>query len=184
MITATVGLLGVMVGAFLSHWFATSKEWRTRRMDALVNLTGAAARVTGAHERLHDLIFRTSTVPDIADPRVESAMVERSAAHAEWRRARSAVDILMSDDVGLVNRMDEFERRRAANTLGWIRAYQTQGAQFVPATHASSQHSIWVAFGEDRRQLVTAAQQRVRNDLHILARLRASRAIGRQATGA
>src|SRR4051794_23105095 len=74
MLTAALGLIGVLVGAFVSQRLSASWQRRRERLEALVALVAACARVIGAHERLHDLIVVDSS--SAATERIQEALLE------------------------------------------------------------------------------------------------------------
>ena len=73
MLAALLGFVGVLVGAILTHLFAISNEWRSRRMEAMVASVTASIRVLGAHEGTYHL-FLSGCAPPLTDDRAIRAL--------------------------------------------------------------------------------------------------------------
>jgi hypothetical protein len=112
MLTALIGVLGIVIGAILAQVLTMSRDRRAARSDALVKVATAAASVIAAHERLHKLL----TIEQNLDPRSEHARVAfqaRTLAHAEWRAATARARILMPTETELHRAATEFGNHRA-----------------------------------------------------------------------
>ncbi len=170
MSSAAIGLLGVLVGAFLTQLFATSREWRAQRLEAMVEVASATGRVIGAHERIYEL-FEGNAVPPITGTQTMAAMRERSDAHLDWRKARSRLEILIAEDVQLLQSIREFEKyRRTATT--WIQAYQRDPSKFRMVDYAEIQSETWQGMRAARYEIMEAARQRLRKDARLDGRIR------------
>jgi hypothetical protein len=122
MLAALLGFVGVLVGAILTHLFAISNEWRSRRMEAMVASVTASIRVLGAHEGTYHLFLGGGT-PPLTDDRFIRAFTERNDAFTEWRIARARLEIVVSaDDERLKQAIDRFNAIYVA-TDGWVSAY-------------------------------------------------------------
>ena len=154
--TATLGLVGVLVGAFLSQGLSALWQRRKERLEALVELVSANARVISAHERLYDL-FAAGASPALNSDQVRQTLAERSEAHAQWRTSHARVEILIPDDEPLQAAIDDFGRGRASATV-WIREYQSLGTAFSLADHAAAQEKAWLEMRHARYSLIAAGQ--------------------------
>jgi hypothetical protein len=96
-ISALIGLFGVLVGASLSQIFATTQESRAKRLDGLAGIVAASGRMIGAYERLFEL-FEGGFSPPLHEDRVVQVTTERLSAHTEWREACARVEIILADD--------------------------------------------------------------------------------------
>lgn len=56
MIAALIGLIGVLVGVFLSQVFTMAHESRAKRLDALVSIVAGPGRMIGAYERIFEFL--------------------------------------------------------------------------------------------------------------------------------
>ena len=155
MLSATLGLVGVLVGAFVSQRLSAAWQRRRERLEALVALVAASARVIGAHERLYELIAHGTA--EAASEQIQRAFIERSDAHAEWRTANARAAILMPQNEHLHTAMRGFGRARASATH-WIQQYQRLGASFSFADYEDSQVNSWRAMRQTRTLLIAASQ--------------------------
>lgn len=91
------------------------------------------------------------------------AFRERSAAHNEWRSARSRLEIVITDDTDFYRAMNEFERYRMMAT-DWTDAYQKEGLEFNFRDYAhvdkeswrgmrSARYKSWLARGIGHREM-------------------------------
>jgi hypothetical protein len=160
MLTATLGLVGVLVGAFVSQRLSASWQRRRERLEALVALVATSARVVGAHERLYELIAHGAS--DVASEQVQQALAERGEAHAEWRTANARAAILMPDNEPLHAAMSGFGRARASATR-WVQQYQRLGASSF-ADYEESERASWRAMHNSRDHLIAASQAIVLDD--------------------
>lgn len=170
MLAALLGVFGVFVGAFLTQVFATSAEWRSRRLEAMVEVAAASGRMIGAHERLFEL-FLGDTSPPLSDDRVVMALRERSEAHYNWRAARARLEIVIADDPEIYKAMNEFERCRVMATK-WITAYQKKGSEFRFGDYRKIDHESWVGMRAARITLMRCARLRSQRDARWNGRLR------------
>jgi hypothetical protein len=170
MLSALLGLIGVLVGALLTQLFAASSEWRNRRLDAMVAVAAASSRVIGAHERLHEL-FVGGESPPLSDERVIRALTERSDAHNDWRIARSRLIILIPDDQRLIDATDRFERYRRTGTR-WVHAYLKDVQGFLPEDIKDLQTDAWVGMRESRIEIGNLCRMRSQRDTRWGGRLR------------
>lgn len=166
---AIVGLVGVLLGALLSYSFTTSHEWRAKRLEALVDVVGAAGRVIGAHERLHEILSSGGS-PLASEPRMSAALAERSESHADWRRAYARAGILVLDDRRIESILSDFDQARASATSSWVGAYISQQQEFDFAQFAEVQEVLWRKMRDARRDLITASRRRVYLDMRWYAR--------------
>ena len=171
MLSALLGLIGVLVGALLTQLFAASGEWRNRRLEAMVAVVAAGSRVIGAHERLHELFVGAGNNPPLSDERVIRALTERSEAHNDWRIARSSLFILIPDDQPLIEATDRFETYRRAGTK-WVHAYlkDTQGFQKDDVKEIQSE--AWIGMRESRVEIGALSRMRSQRDARWDGRLR------------
>ena len=165
-ISAIIGLFGVLVGAFLSQAFTITQESRAKRLDALAGIVAASGRMIGAYERLFEL-FESGSSPPLDENRVVQVTSERLSAHTEWREACARVEIILADDRHLRAAVNDFEIPRADATR-WARTYFQSGEAFVFAEHADAEHAAWEGMRAARLRLIAAAQQRAAKDSHWL----------------
>lgn len=165
-ISALIGLFGVLVGVFLSQVFTITQESRAKRLDALAGIVAACGRMIGAYERLFEL-FESGFSPPLDEERVVQVTSERLSAHTEWREACARVEIILADDRHLRAAVNEFEIPRADATRV-ARAYFQTGEDFVFAEYAEAEHAAWEGMKAARLRLITAAQQRAAKDSHWL----------------
>jgi len=166
MISALIGLFGVLVGVFLSQVFTITQESRAKRLDALAGIVAASGRIIGAYERLFEL-FESGSSPPLDEDRVVKVTSERLSAHTEWREACARVEIILADDRHLRAAVNDFEIPRADATRV-ARAYFQTGQDFVFAEYAEAEHAAWEGMKAARLRLITAAQQRAAKDSHWL----------------
>lgn len=167
-ISALVGLFGVLVGAFLSQVFTITQESRAKRLDALVGIVAASGRMIGAYERLFEL-FEGGSSPPLHEDRVVQVTTERLSAHTEWREACARVEIILADDSHLSGAVNDFEIPRVEATR-WARAYFQRGEAFNFAEYDETQHAAWEGMKAARSRLIAAAQQRAAADSRWLIR--------------
>jgi hypothetical protein len=172
MLAATLGLLGVLVGAFVSHALSASWQRRRERLDALVVLVAATARVIGAKERLFDLVFY-GALPATSD-QVQQALTDRADAHAEWRTAHARAAILIPANEPLNAAVERFRLARDSADA-WIIEYLRLGAAFSFADHKEGEHESWQAMRQARLDCIAAAQVIVLEDASWLPLLRKQR---------
>ena len=170
MLPALLGLSGVLVGAVLTQLFATSREWRSRRLEAMVALAAACGRVIGAHERIYEL-FQGADAPPLTSDRVIRALTERSDAHNEWRIACSRLEILIADDARLNQAVDEFNENRAAESK-WVLAYLAEGEDFHFANFAELDNKSWTGMRAARQDIMALSRVRSARDASWITRLR------------
>jgi hypothetical protein len=170
MLAALLGVFGVFVGAFLAQIFATSAEWRSRRLEAMVEVAAASGRMIGARERLFEL-FIGDTSPPLSDDRAVTAFRERSDAHYNWRAARSRLEIVIADDPEIYKAMNEFERFRVMATE-WVAAYQKEGSNFRFSNYKRIDRESWVGMRAARVMLMRCARLRSQRDAQWNGRLR------------
>jgi hypothetical protein len=168
-IAALIGLIGVLVGVFLSQMFTMAHESRAKRLDALVSIIAASGRMIGAYERLFEL-FEGGTSPPLHEDRVVQVTTERLSAHTQWREARARLEILLADDARLHAIVDDFEVIRADATR-WARAYFQTGEAFNFADYAEIQRKSWEEMKAARQNLILAARHRAASDSRWLMRL-------------
>lgn len=171
MLPALLGLIGVLVGALLTQLFAASSEWRSRRLEAMVDITAASSRVIGAHERLHELFVGGGENPPLSDERVIRALTERSDAHNDWRIARSRLTILIPDDQRLIEATDRFDRYRQTGTK-WVRAYLVDVQGFHQEDVKDLQTDAWVGMRQCRIAIADLCRMRSQRDARWDGRLR------------
>jgi hypothetical protein len=156
MLAAGLGLAGVLFGAFLTQALSASWQRRKERLEALVALVAASARVIGAHERLYEL-FSDGSSPPTDSAQARQAFAERVEAHADWRTAQARAEILIQESDELKGAIDDFGRARAAAT-SWVQEYQRLGAEFLLTEHAESQREWWQAMRHARYDLIAAGR--------------------------
>jgi len=162
MLTALIGVVGVSVGAFLTQRLTASSQRHKERLEAIVALAAACARVIGAHERLFELLAQgRSPSPD--SELAHGALLERTEAHAQWRTAQARVEILISDDIALKQAIDAFGEARADATR-WILEYQRLGEQFSLGRYSGPQEGSWRAMRAARYKLIQAGRKTTRAD--------------------
>jgi len=173
MLSALLGLIGVLVGALLTQLFTASSEWRSRRLEAMVAIAAASSRVIGAHERLHELFVGEGNNPPLSDERVVRALTERSEAHNDWRTARSRLYIIIPDDQLLIEATDRFEKYRRAGTK-WVHEYLKDVQGFHREDVKDIQTEAWVGMREGRIEIGglcrTRSQRDARWDGHLRQR--------------
>jgi hypothetical protein len=172
MLTAALGLVGVLIGAFVSQNLSASWQRRRERLEALVALATANARLIGAHERLHSLIVYAELAN--TSEHVQRAIIERGDAHAEWRTANARTAILIPGNEPLNAAIARFASARESATA-WIRDYQRLGSAFSFADHKESEHEAWRAMHRARLDLITAGQIIALEDASWLPLLRKRR---------
>jgi hypothetical protein len=170
MLAALLGVFGVFVGAFLTQIFATSAEWRSRRLEAMVEVAAASGRMIGAHERLFEL-FIGDTSPPLSEDRAVMALRERSDARYNWRAARARLEIVIADDPEIYKAMNEFERCLVMATK-WITAYQEEGSNFRFSNYGRIDRESWVGMRAARVMLMRCARLRSQRDAQWNGRLR------------
>lgn len=168
-ISALIGLFGVLVGASLSQIFAITQESRAKRLDALAGIVAASGRMIGAYERLFEL-FEGGFSPPLHENRVVQVTSERLSAHTEWREACARVEIIIADDRPLRAAVNDFEIPRTEATR-WARAYFQTGEAFIFSEYVEAEHAAWEGMRAARIRLITAAQQRAVADSGWLIRL-------------
>lgn len=156
MLTAGLGLVGVLVGAFLSHGLTASWQRRKERLEALVALVAANARVIGAHERLYDL-FLDGNGPGVASEQSQRALVERGEARAALQTAQARAAILIPGNEPLESAMEDFRRARCAAAV-WIRRYQQLGPAFSFGEYEEQDREAWLALRAARDDVIAACQ--------------------------
>jgi hypothetical protein len=169
MLSALLGLIGVLVGAFLTQLFTASSEWRSRRLEAMVAVTSASARVIGAHERLYEL-FIGGRSPSLSDERVIRALTERSDAHNDWRISRSRLIILIADDQQLIEAIDRFEEWRKSATP-WVHAYLENPDVFNHEDYRELQTKAWAGMRAARIEIGDLSRVRSQRDAQLRDRL-------------
>jgi hypothetical protein len=174
MLTAALGLGGVLVGAFVSQRLSASWQRRRERLEALVALAAASARVIGAHERLYDLIAHGTSAAAVEQIQTQRALIERAEAHAEWRTAHARAAILIPRNEPLHAAMSAFGRARAA-AIVWILDYQRLGPSFSIAGYKESAQESWQAMRQARFDLIVAGQAIALEDERWLPVLRKRR---------
>lgn len=156
MTTAILGVIGVAVGAFLTQHLTASSLRRKERLEAIVTLAAACARVIGAHERLYEL-FADGRSPSPDSELAHGALLERTEAHAQRRTAEARVEILLPEETALKEAVDAFGSGRAAATL-WVLEYQRLGEGFSLRDHGAAQEEAWLAMRNARYDLIKAGQ--------------------------
>lgn len=169
MISALIGLVGVLVGAFVSQIFTATQESRAKRLDALAGIVAASGRMIGAYERLFEL-FEGGLSPPLHEDRVVQVTSERLSAHTEWREACARVEIILADDRHLRAAVNDFEVPRAEATR-WARAYFQAGEAFVFSEYQEAEHAAWEGMRAARLRLISAAQKRAAADARWLIKL-------------
>jgi hypothetical protein len=154
MLTATLGLAGVLIGAFVSQNLSASWHRRRERLEALVALAAANARLIGAHEHLHSVIVGAKLAR--ASEQVQRAFTEWGDAHAEWRTANARAAILIPGHEALNASIARFVRARESATV-WIRDYQRLDS-FSFADYKESEHEAWRAMHRARLDLIAVGQ--------------------------
>lgn len=162
MLAAGLGLAGVLIGAVLTQSLSASWQRRKERLESLVALVAASARVIGAHERLYELFFDGSSPPPDSEE-ARQALRERTEGHAQWRTAQARTEILIPESDALKTAIDDFGRGRAAATL-WVQEYRRLGADFSLADHEEPQRDSWQAMRHARYQLIVAGRAVSRHD--------------------
>ena len=162
MIAALLGISGVLVGAVLTQLFATSSEWRNRRLIAMVEVAAASGRVVGADDRLYEILHGGNT-PPLTDSRVVAALTERNEAHYDWRRARAQVEILIADDKRLDQAMDHLAVHRAEASV-WILTYLKDGEYFKYADFTEVDKRSWRGMRAARFEIMDYSCLRSRLD--------------------
>lgn len=162
MLAALLGFVGVLVGAILTHLFAISKEWRGRRLEAMVASVTASIRVLGAHEGIYHL-FLGEGAPPLTDDRVIRALTEGYVAFTEWRIARARLEIVVSDDECLKQAINRFNAVCAAAD-GWVSPYLKEGEHFHFGDVAEAEHKIWTEMRAARHDIINRCQIRSRQD--------------------
>jgi len=170
MLAALLGFVGVLVGAIVTHLFAISNEWRSRRMEAMVASVTASIRVLGAHEGMYGL-FLGGGAPPLTDDRAIRALTERSVAFTEWRIARARLEIVVPDDELLRQAIDRFNAVHAAAD-GWVSPYLKEGEGFHFDDVAKEEHKTWIEMRAARHDIITRCQIRSRQDAHWRDRIR------------
>jgi hypothetical protein len=172
MLAAALGLVGVFVGAFVSQRLSASWQRRRERLEALVALVAASARMIGTHERLYELISPDTSAA--TSEQIHQALIERSDAHADWRTANARAAILIPQDEPLHAAMSAFGRARADATT-WMLDYQRLGPSFSFAKHRETEQESWQAMRQTRFDLIIACQAIVLDDERWLPVLRKRR---------
>jgi DNA transposition AAA+ family ATPase len=172
MLTASLGLIGVLIGAFVSQTLSASWHRRRERLEALVALVAANTRLIGAHEHLHSLIVYAELTS--TSEQAQRAITERSDAHAEWRTAHARTAILIPQNESLHAAIARFARAREAATV-WIRDYQRLGSAFSFADYKESEDEAWRAMHRARLDLIAAGQAIAFEDANWLPLLRKQR---------
>jgi hypothetical protein len=170
MLSALLGLIGVLVGVFLTQLFIISSEWRNRRLDAMVTVAAAMGRILGAHERLYE-IFRAGITPPLTDDRVVRALTERSEAHNDWRSASSRLRILIPDDLRLAEAMENFNKSRELGSK-WVLAYLEAGEVFDFTSVQETDSTSWHGMRDARHEFMACSRDRSQLDARFSARLR------------
>jgi hypothetical protein len=170
MLAAFLGVCGVFAGAVLTRIFANSAEWRSRRLEAMVQVAAASGRVIGVHEYLYGF-FLNEQSPPLSEDRVIMAFRERSAAHNEWRSARARLEIVITDDPDFYRAMNEFETYRMMAT-DWTDAYQKEGSEFDYKDYASVDKESWRGMRSARYKIMACARNRSQRDARWNGRLR------------
>jgi hypothetical protein len=169
MLTALMGVLGIVIGAILAQVLTMSRDRRAARSDALVRVVTAAASVIAAHERLHELL----TIEQDLDPRSEHARMAyqaRTHAHAEWRAATARARILMPTETELHQAATEFGTHRA-NATPWVHTRIRPGTARDTSVDAQ-EHEAWLGMRSSRHALIAAAQQIAAADARLWPNLR------------
>lgn len=159
MLTALIGVIGVVCGAVVASLLATTRDRRIDRTDALIQLVTAAANVIAAHERLHEL----SVVEGTLDPHAERgrlALQARTDAHAGWRVATARTRILMPTATRLTGAMDNFDHARASATP-WVHAQISPSVATARGSYNldEAEHAAWTTMRASRHLLIEAAQE-------------------------
>ena len=170
MLAALLGFVGVLVGAILTHLFAISNEWRSRRMEAMVASVTASIRVLGAHEGTYHL-FLSGGAPPLTDDRAIRAFTERNEAFTEWRIARARLEIVVPDDECLKQAIDHFNAVFAVAD-DWVSAYLKEGENFHFGDVAEAEHKTWIELRAARHDIITRCQIRSRQDARWRERIR------------
>jgi hypothetical protein len=169
MLAALLGFVGVLVGAILTHLFAISNEWRSRRMEAMVASVTASIRVLGAYEGTYGL-FLGGSAPPLTDDRAIRALTERNEALAEWRIARARLEIVVSDDERLKEAIDRFHAVYG-KAEEWVSSYLREGEHFHFGDVAE-EHEIWMEMRAARDDIIIRCQIRSRQDARWRERIR------------
>jgi hypothetical protein len=170
MLTALLGFIGVLVGAILTYLFSISNEWQNRRLETMVAVVTASARVVGAHERMYGL-FQEGGTPPLTDDRAARALTELGEAHSEWRIARARAAILIPDDEPLNEAIVRFTDSREAATELYL-DYPRLGVNYRFSDHKDREHQAWEQIRDARRSIVTCCQIRSQKDSRLHERLR------------
>lgn len=172
MLTAALGLIGVLIGAFVSQALSASWQRRRERLEALVALVAANARVIGGHERLFDLVFYGAAAG--TSEQIQRAFIERGDAHAEWRTAHARAAILIPGNEPLDAAIARFRVARESADA-WVAEYQRLGSAFSFDDHKESERESWKAMRQARWDLIAAGQVIVQDDASWLPLLRKQR---------
>ncbi len=170
MFATLFGFFGVLVGAILTHLFAISSEWRSRRMEAMVAAVTASIRVLGAHEQMYRL-FQGGFAPPLTDDRAIRALTEGGEAFTEWRIARARLEIVVSDDEDLKEAIEDFNRLHAKADAAFS-AYLKEGEHFRFGDFADAENEIWKQMREARHNIINCSQVRSRQDARWRERIR------------
>jgi hypothetical protein len=169
MLAALLGLCGVFVGAFMTQLFASSSEWRGRRLDAMVGVAVASGRVIGAHDRLYDLL-QSPEIPALTSDRAIAALKERSDAHVEWRAARARLAILIAEDQDLYHAMQRFDASRGDGSR-WVMHYIQKGEAFRSNDVSELQDNAWKGMRKARHEIMDYSRVRAQLDARWSRRL-------------
>ncbi len=170
MLAALLGFVGVLVGAILTHLFAISNEWRSRRMEAMVASVTASIRVLGAHEGVYHL-FLGGSAPPLTDDRAIRTLTEQNEAFTEWRIARARLEIVVPDDESLKQAIERFNAV-IAEADDWVSAYLKEGENFHFGDVEEAEHKTWIEMRAARRDIITRCQIRSRQDARWRERIR------------
>jgi hypothetical protein len=166
----SLGVCGVFAGAVLTRIFANPAEWRSRRLEAMVQVAAASGRVIGVHEYLYGFFLHEQS-PPLSEDRVITAFRERSAAHNEWRSERARLEIVITDDPDFYRAMNEFETYRMMATE-WTGAYQKEGSEFDYKDYANVDKESWRGMRSARYEIMACARNRSQRDARWNGRLR------------
>jgi uncharacterized protein len=170
MSAALLGLIGVLVGVILTHFFAISNEWRNRRMEAMVGSVIASIRVLNAHEGIHQLL-QGGAAPALTDERAIRAITERNEAFYEWRTARARLEIVVPDDKRLEQAVDDFNYLYRRDDR-WVSIYLREGKDFCFEYFRETEGKIWEEMRDGRHHIITCCRVRSQLDARWRERIR------------